>query len=355
MTEQKINEQKFDELFGKVFADVGGAIGVLMAYMGDQAGVYKALEDAGPCTVKELSEKSGIRMRYLLEWLSANAASGYIDYDAATERFSLSPEQAALFSHEGEPTCMQGFFQIIVEQYAEHEKAVETFKTGKGRPWGDHTPNCFCGTDRFFRPGYAANLIPNWIPALKGVEEKLKSGGKIADIGCGHGSSSILMAQHYPDSKVYGYDFHAPSIEAAKEKAAAAGVTNIEFQTVAAKDIEETGFDFVCIFDALHDMGDPVGAAKRVKDCLKQDGTFMVVEPMAADKLEDNINLLSAIFYGFSTTICVPTSKAQEVGKALGAQAGERRLTEVLNEAGFRAVRRATETPTNMVLEARVA
>ncbi len=352
---QTFNEDKFNELFGKVFADIGGAIGVLIAYIGDQAGVYKVLEEAGPCTAEELSDKSGITVRYLLEWLSANAAAGYIDYDGVSKKFSLSPEQAALFTHEGEPTCMQGFFQIIVEQYAEHEKAVNTFKTGDGRPWGDHSPNCFCGTDRFFRPGYASNLIPNWIPALDGVEEKLSAGGKIADIGCGHGSSSILMAQQYPNSRVYGYDFHEPSIEEARAKAAKAGVTNIEFHTVAAKDIPEAEFDFACIFDALHDMGDPVGAAERIKECMKPDGTFMIVEPLAGDKLEDNLNLLSAIFYGFSTTICVPTSKAQEVGRALGAQAGQKQLTRVLNEAGFNTVRRAAETPTNMVLEARIS
>lgn len=354
MDEQAFDQTRFEELQGKVMGDIGGAIGVLMAYIGDQAGVYKALEESGPCTHQELSEKAGIDPRYLREWLSSNAAAGYVSYDAAKDRFSLSAEQAALFAHEGEPTCMQGFFEAIVSQYASNETAVDVFKTGKARPWSDHLPGCFCGTDRFFRPGYAANLVESWIPALDGVEEKLKSGAMVADVGCGHGSSTVLMAQAYPNSTIHGIDFHAPSIEEAKAKAEKAGVTNVQFHVSSAKEFGGSDFDFACIFDALHDMGDPVGAAAHIKKILKPDGTFMVVEPAAADSLGENLNLLATIFYGFSTTICVPTSKAQEVGLALGAQAGEKRLTEVLNEAGFGRVGRATETPTNMVLEARV-
>lgn len=348
-----MNEDKFNQLFGKVLGDVGGAIGLLMAYMGDQAGVYKVMEEAGPSTSDVLAAKSGVNPRYLREWLSSNAAAGYVEYDATNDTFSLSPEQAALFAHEGEPTCMQGFFQAVVAQYEAHETAVDVFKTGRARPWSEHSACCFCGTDRFFRPGYAANLIQNWIPALDGVEAKLKAGAKIADIGCGLGSSTILMAQTYPNSTVHGFDFHGPSIEKAKEKAAEAGLKNIEFHEVAAKDFAGNGYDFACIFDALHDMGDPVGAAAHIRKSLKEDGTFMVVEPIAADNLGDNLNLLSSIFYGFSTTICVPTSKAQEVGLMLGAQAGEKRIADVLKKGGFSRVHRATETPTNMVLEAR--
>ncbi len=347
-----MDEDKFNVLFGKVLGDVGGAVGLLMAYMGDQAGVYKVMEEAGPSTSDELAKKSGVDARYLREWLSSNAAAGYVDYNAKSDRFSLSPEQAALFAHEGEPTCMQGFFQAVVSQYEAHETAVDVFKTGRARPWSEHTACCFCGTDRFFRPGYAANLVQNWIPALDGVEDKLKAGAKIADIGCGLGSSSILMAQTYPKSTVHGFDFHGPSIEKAKAKAAEAGLGNIEFHEVAAKDFTGKDYDFACIFDALHDMGDPVGAAAHIKQSLKQDGTFMVVEPIAEDTLSNNLNVLSSIFYGFSTTICVPTSKAQEVGLMLGAQAGEKRITDVLKKGGFTRVRRATETPTNMVLEA---
>lgn len=354
MTVQIFNQEKFEELQGKVFADVGGAMGILMSYIGDQSGVYKALEDIGPCSHTDLATKSGIDERYLREWLSANAAAGYVSYDASSDHFSLSPEQAAVFAHEGEPTCMQGFFEVMVSQYQGLNIALDVFKTGLARPWSEHQTCCFCGTDRFFRPGYAANLVESWIPALDGVEAKLKAGAKVADVGCGLGSSTILMAQSYPDSTFLGFDFHPSSIEQAQEKARTAGVTNVEFQVTTAKDYPGDNFDFVCIFDALHDMGDPVGAARHIRESLNSKGTFMIVEPMAGDKLEDNLHLLGAIFYGFSTTMCVPASKAQEVGLALGAQAGEKRLTEVLEEAGFSAVRRATETPFNMILEARV-
>jgi len=353
MTKQVFDQGKFDELQGKVFGDVGGAIGVLMSYIGDQAGVYKVLENEGPSTHTELSKKSGIDARYLREWLSANAAAGYIGYDAGTDEFSLSPEQAALFSHEGEPTCMQGFFESIISQYSSHETAVDVFKTGRGRPWSEHQACCFCGTDRFFRPGYAANLVNHWIPALDGVEAKLNAGAKVADIGCGYGSSTILLAQSFPNSTVFGFDFHAPSIEAATAKAKEASVTNVEFRVTTAKDYPGSDYDFVCTFDALHDMGDPVGAASHVKQSLRPDGTFMIVEPAAGDTLEENLHLLGAIFYGFSTTMCVPASKAQEIGLALGAQAGQKQLTKVLNDAGFSNVVRATETPVNMILEAR--
>lgn len=350
MTE--FSEAKFEQLQGKVMADVGGAVGLLMAHIGDQTGVYQALEEIGPCTHEALAATAGVDVRYLREWLSSNAALGYVEYNADTDQFSLTPEQAALFAHEGEVTCMQGFFQAIVSQYATFDTAIDVFKTGRGRPWSEHNTCCFCATDRFFRPGYVANLVDNWIPALQGVEEKLVAGGKVADIGCGLGSSTILLAQSYPNSEIYGFDFHAPSIETAIQKATEEGTTNAHFEVVTAKDFPGQDYDFVCIFDALHDMGDPVGVARHIKEVLKSDGTFMLVEPLAADELKDNLNLLSAIYYGFSTTICVPTSRAQEVGRCLGAQAGEKRLTEVLNEAGFEHVHRATETPTNMVFEA---
>lgn len=333
--------------------DVGGAIGLLMAYIGDQAGVYQTLERVGRCSHSTLAKEANVDERYLREWLSANAAAGYIDYHGEDDTFSLSEEQAAIFAHDGDPTCMQGFFQAVVGQYATHDTAVDVFKTGRGRAWSEHHGCCFCGTDRFFRPGYVANLVENWLPALDGVVAKLESGAKVADIGCGLGSSTLLLAESFPNSEIYGFDFHAPSIEKARAKASEAGIKNAHFEVVAAKEYPGADYDLACIFDALHDMGDPVGAAKHICETLKPDGTFMTVEPMAGDSLADNMHLLAGIFYGFSTTVCVPTSRAQEVGLALGAQAGEKRLTEVLNEAGFSNVRRATETPTNMVLEAR--
>jgi 2-polyprenyl-3-methyl-5-hydroxy-6-metoxy-1,4-benzoquinol methylase len=348
-----VDQTKIEALSEKVVGDVSGAIGILMAYIGDQSGAYEALEKYGPCSSQMLSDKTGLSERYLREWLSANAALEYVTYDASTKTFSLTPEQAAVFAHNGEVTCMQGFFEAVVGQFGRYDTAVEVFRSGRGRPWDEHLPCCFCGTDRFFRPGYEANLTDLWIPALEGVEEKLVSGGLVADIGCGHGSSSILMAQKYPNSTIHGFDFHQPSIEEAKSKADIAGVSNVEFFHCSAKDVPDNRYDFACIFDALHDMGDPVGAASRIREVLNSDGTFMLVEPMAEDTLEDNLNPLSGIYYGFSTVVCVPTSKAQEVGLGLGAQAGENRLTQVMYEAGFTSVNRAAETPTNMVLEVR--
>ena len=346
------NQKKFEQLQGKVMGNAAGAVGLLMAYIGDQAGVYRALEKIGPCSHQKLAKEANVDERYLREWLSSNAAMGYIGYDAEKDEFVLSPEQAALFSHEGEPTCMQGFFQAVVGQFATHELAVDTFKTGEGRAWDDHHSCCFCGTDRFFRPGYAASLTSDWIPALTGVEAKLQAGAKIADVGCGLGSSSILMASAYPNSTVCGFDYHLSSIEKAMQSADREKLTNISFSQVLAKELPGNDYDLVCIFDALHDMGDPVGAAKKIKSALKPGGTFMVVEPLAGDSLEENMNLLSGIMYGFSTTICVPVSRSQEVGLCLGSQAGEKRISKVLKEAGFSKIKRVAETPGNMVLEA---
>jgi 2-polyprenyl-3-methyl-5-hydroxy-6-metoxy-1,4-benzoquinol methylase len=348
-----IDQNKVEELAGKVVGDVAGALGLLMAYIGDQAGVYAAMDEAGKLSSEELAELTGMNARYLQEWLSANAIAGYIDYDPVLDKFELTPEQATIFSREGQPACMQGFFQAVVSQFETHEQAAATFKSGKGRPWNEQSPCCFCATDRFFRPGYAENLTGSWIPSLDGVEEKLKSGGKIADIACGHGSSTVLMAQTYPNSRVVGIDFHAPSIEAARKKAEDAGVKNVEFVVASAQDFSGSDFDFACIFDALHDMGDPVGAARHIKLALKPSGTFMLVEPLAGDTLSENMNPISQIFYSFSTTVCLPASLSQDVGYGLGAQAGEKRLNKVLAEGGFSHCRRATETPTNMVLEIR--
>jgi len=348
---EEIDMARVEELAGKVIGDVAGAMSLYMAYLGDQVGIFEALDGAGRLTPGQLADRLGTSEKYVHEWLGSVSAAGYVTFHPESGTFSLTPEQALVFAREGQPACMQGFFQAVVSQFESHEKAVETLRSGKGRPWSDQTQCCFCGTDRFFRPGYAASLTSEWIPALDGVEAKLKQGAKIADIGCGHGSSSILMAQAYPNSTVTGFDFHPPSIEAAKAKARAAGVENVRFEVASAQDYPGEGYDFACIFDALHDMGDPVGAAAHIRETLTEDGTFMLVEPMAGDSLGENLNPLGQIFYAFSTTVCTPASLAQEVGLGLGAQAGQKRLTEVLNEAGFTSVRRASETPTNMVLE----
>ncbi len=350
MTEA-IDETRLNDLIGKVIGDVAGALSLYMAYLGDQAGVFDALDGAGRLTVDELAAKTGLNAKYLHEWLGSVCAAGYVNHHAEDETFSIIPEQALVFAREGQPACMQGFIQAVVSQYEAHEKATATFRSGAGRPWGDHTQCLFCGVDRFFRPGYQANLTEVWIPALGGVEAKLKAGAKIADIGCGHGSSTVLLAQAYPNSTIHGIDYHAPSIEEAKKKAAEAGVTNVEFQVAKAQDFAGEGYDFACIFDALHDMGDPVGAARHIRETLAPGGTFMLVEPLAGDSMAENMHPLGQIFYAFSCTVCTPNSLSQEVALGLGAQAGEKRLAEVCREAGFSQVRRAAETPTNMVLE----
>ena len=350
MTET-IDEIRLNDLVGKVIGDVAGAMSLYMAYLGDQAGVFAALDGAGRMTLGQLAVATGLNEKYLHEWLGSVCAAGYLNHHADDGTFSITPEQALVFTREGQSACMQGFFQLIVSQLAGYEKATETFTSGAGRPWGDHPACLFCGTDRFFRPGYQANLVETWIPALDGVEGKLKAGAKVADIGCGHGSSTILMAQAYPNSTIVGIDYHAPSIEAAKAKAADAGVNNVEFQLAKAQDFAGVSFDFVCIFDALHDMGDPVGVARHIRSTLAPGGTFMLVEPMAGDTMADNMHPLGQIFYAASCTICTPNSLSQDVGLGLGAQAGEKRLAEVCKEAGFSNVRRAAETPTNMVLE----
>ena len=352
---EDIDESQLEELQGKVITDVAGSLGLLMAYMGDQLDLFSALAEICPATSQELAENTGMTERYIREWLSASTAGGYINYDPASQKFSMTPEQAVVFAAEGHPACMQGFFQAVVSVYADEPKATEVFRTGEGLPWGDHNTCLFCGTERFFRPMYAANLIESWIPALDGVKEKLESGAKVADVGCGHGASTIIMAQAFPNSTFHGFDFHAPSIEQAREHARAAGVAkNTIFEVTTAKEYPGQDYDLVAIFDALHDMGDPVGASKHVASTLADGGTLMLGEPYAEDNLEGNSHPLGQIYYSFSTTVCVPNSLSQEVGLALGAQAGEKRLTEVLNEGGLGQVRRAAETPTNMVLEARV-
>lgn len=347
---EAIDQAKVEELAGKVIGDVAGAMSLFMAYIGDQAGVYDAL-DGERLTCAELAAKTGLNEKYLHEWLGSNAAAGYVSYDAASEQFWLEPEQALVFGREGQPACMQGFIQALMGQFERHEDAVDVFRSGEGRGWQDQSPCCFCATDRFFRPGYVANLTTDWIPSLSGVEEKLEQGARVADIGCGFGSSTIHMAQQFPNSTFHGIDFHEPSIAEARKRAAEAGVDNVEFTVARAQDFEGGDYDFACIFDALHDMGDPVSAARHIREALKEGGTFMLVEPMAGDSMAENLHPIGQIFYGFSTTVCTPASLSQEVGLGLGAQAGQAALTDVLREAGFSKVRRATETPTNMVLE----
>jgi SAM-dependent methyltransferase len=348
------NPDKLNDLAGKLVGDLGAAMAGASVLLGDRLGLYKAMARGEPVTSAELAKKTKLHERYVREWLSAQAASGYVDYDADKDEFSLSPEQAMAFAEENSPIFFAGAFDIVQATYLDEPKVEEAFRTGKGVGWHDHSKCLFSGTERFFRPGYNANLVSSWIPALDGVEAKLKAGAKVADVGCGHGASAILMAKAYPKSEFFGFDYHAPSLERAKELAKEAGVSDrVTFAKATAKDFPAKDYDLVAFFDCLHDMGDPVGAGKHVRDSLAKDGVWMIVEPFAHDKLKDNLNPVGRVYYSASTFICTPASLSQEVALGLGAQAGERRLRQVATEAGFTRFRRATETPFNMVLEAR--
>ncbi len=345
---------KVDALVGRLVGDLGATVSAALIVLGDQLGLYKAMGDGEPVSPAALAERTGLNERYVREWLSAQAASSFIDYDPATETFSLSPEQAMAFADEASPAFFAGAFEIAQSIWLDEPKIAEAFRTGSGVGWHEHSTCLFRGTERFFRPGYNVNLIDNWIPALSGVREKLEAGCTVADVGCGHGASTVLLAKAFPKSKFWGFDYHGPSIARAREAAKAAGVGDqITFQQAAAADYPAEGFDLVAMFDCLHDMGDPVGAGRHVRQSLKDDGVWMIVEPFAHDHLEENLNPVGRIFYSASTMVCTPASLAQVVGMGLGAQAGEARLRKVVEDAGFRSFRRATETPFNMVFEAR--
>jgi 2-polyprenyl-3-methyl-5-hydroxy-6-metoxy-1,4-benzoquinol methylase len=345
--------RKLDELVGRLVNDVGAAMSGALVVLGDQVGIYRAMADGVPLSVAELSEKTGIRERYLQEWLSAQAAAGYVTFHEDTRAFSLSPEQAMIFAEENSPAYFVGAFDIVQSMWMDEPKVAEAFRSGKGLGWHEHSTCLFRGTERFFRTGYNAHLVGEWIPSLGGVEEKLKRGGSVADVGCGHGASTILMAKAFPASRFTGFDYHGPSIDRANAAAAEAGVADrVTFRQSAASDYSGGGYDLVTMFDCLHDMGDPVGAARHVRDTLAEGGTWMIVEPFAHDRLQDNLNPVGRVYYGASTMICTPASLSQDVGLGLGAQAGEMKLRKVALDAGFRHFRRTTETPFNMVFEA---
>jgi len=348
-----IDENKLQELMGRMLGDVGAAMGTALVLLGDKFGYYKTLATEGPMTSAELASKTGTVERYVREWAAGQAAAGYINYDAGSGRFSMSPEQALLLADENGPAFFPGMFEIAAAAIRDEPKVANAFQHGGGVGWHEHDACLFRGTERFFRPGYAMHLVSEWIPALDGVREKLERGARVADVGCGHGASVILMAKAFPKSKFFGFDYHQPSIDRARERAREAGVSDrATFERATAKDYPGT-YDLVAFFDCLHDMGDPVGAAAHVKSSLARDGTWMLVEPFANERLEDNLNPIGRVFYAASTTICVPGSLSQEVGLGLGTQAGESRLREVLKAGGFTRVRRATATPFNLVLEAR--
>jgi SAM-dependent methyltransferase len=348
-----IDEEKLQQFLGKMLVDLGAAASVPLMRIGIRLGLYKAMDGAGPMTSAELAAKTNISERYAREWLAQNAASGYLNYDAGGRRFELPPEQAMVFADEESPCYMGGGFDAVAALYQTQPLVEGAFKSGGGVEWDDQAGCLFCAMGAMLRPRYSANIVQNWLPALDGVVTKLERGAKVADVGCGLGHSTFIMAKAFPNSTFIGYDFHKPSIEhATKRTRESRGAGNLRFEVATAKDFPAGDLDLVTCFDVLHDLGDPVGAATHVHRSLKPDGTWMLMEPLAGDATEDNLGPRGRVAYAFSTMACVPASLSQEVGMALGAQAGQRKLTEVIKAGGFSRVRRAAETPLNMILEA---
>jgi len=350
----QIDEDKLNALLGRLVEEFGALASAPLTILGDRLGLYKAMAGAGPMTAEQLGEKTNLRLRYALEWLNAQAASGFVEYDPRAQTYTLSPEAALVLADDDSPAFMGGGFECLMSMFLDLDKVQKAFRDGTGLAWHEHHASLFSGTERFFRAGYNANLEPSWIPALDGMSERLHDGARVADVGCGFGASTIVLAQAYPASTFVGYDYHEPSIAAARDRAKAAGVADrVSFEVAGAKTYPGRDFDLVAFFDCLHDMGDPVGAARHVRETLAPDGVWMIVEPFANDRLEDNLNPVGRIYYSASTMVCTPCSLSQEVGLALGAQAGEQRLRAVASEGGFGRFRRATQTPFNLVFEAR--
>ena len=349
-----VDHDKLHECVRRRLGDLGGALSVPLVRIGDRLGLYKALNAGGPMTPGELAAKTDIAERYAREWLSQQAASGYLTYDSATGRFTLPPEQAMVFAEPDSPVYLQGAFDLAVVMMENQALVEPAFRTGSGVGWGEQSQCLFCAAGRFFRPSYHNHLVASWLPALDGVAAKLERGAKVADIGCGHGFSTIMMAKAFPNSSFVGYDFHPGSIAQARKHSEEHGASaNLRFEVALAGEMPDRDLDLVTSFDCLHDMGDPLGAARRVRQALKPDGSWMIVEPAAGDRLEDNLNPVSRLYYAASTMVCVPTSLDQPVGAALGAQAGFEKLSAVIGEGGFSRVRKAAATPFNMILEAR--
>jgi SAM-dependent methyltransferase len=349
-----VDETKLNQFIGQMLGDLGGALSVPLVRIGDRLGLYKALHANGPMTSSELAREANIAERYAREWLSHQAASGYVAFDATTDTFTLPPEQAMVFAEPDSPVYLQGGFDLAATMMENQALLEPAFRSGEGVGWGEQSQCLFCAAGRFFRPGYHNSLVNSWLPALDGVAARLEQGAAVADVGCGHGFSTVIMAKAFPNSTFTGYDFHPKSVEQARVHAEQHGVTaNTRFEVALASEFPARDLDLVTFFDCLHDMGDPVGAARHVRQALKPDGRWMIVEPAAGDRLEDNLNPVSRLYYAASTMICVPTSLDQPVGAALGAQAGLKKLSAVISEGGFSSVRKATETPFNIILEAR--
>ncbi len=348
-----LNMDKLNAFVGRFVGDLGAAVHAGMVVLGDKLGLYKALA-AHPMTSAELAAATHTDERYVREWLASQAAGGYVTYDETSRTFSLSPEQSFTLAQEDSPAYLPGAFELALGALAAVPRIEQSFRTGAGMGWHEHADGVFHGCEKFFRPGYAANLVPSWIPALDGVEAKLEAGARVADVGCGLGASTLLLAQAFPNSRLFGFDYHAQSIAAARASATRGNVSDrAVFDTASATEYPGTNYDLVAVFDCLHDMGDPVGAARHILHSLAPDGTWMIVEPFANDSMKDNLNPVGRVYYGFSTLLCTPCAKSQEGGHTLGAQAGEARIREVVTAAGFTRFRRAAETPFNLVYEAR--
>jgi SAM-dependent methyltransferase len=354
MATQTIDEEKLGAFMNQLVGELGATAGAALVVTGDRLGLWKAMAGAGGVTPRDLAERTGTSERYVREWLCAQAAGGYVAYDPSTREFSLPREHALALADESSPFFVCGAFQSFASLVRDEPMIREAFVTGGGVGWHEHHHDLFEGTERFFRTGYSAHLVEEWLPALDGVVQKLENGASVADVGCGLGASTILMAQAFPTSTFMGYDYHAASIDAARQRAQDAGVADrVRFEVASAQAFPGEGYDLVAMFDCLHDMGDPVGAARRVRAALDPDGTWLIVEPFANDKVEDNLNPVGRVYYSASTLVCTPASLSQEVGLGLGAQAGEKRLRDVVTAGGFTRFRRAAETPFNLVLEAR--
>lgn len=350
-----VDDARLEQVLGQVVTDMGAAINAVLVMIGDELGLWAAMRGAGPMTVTALSDRTGINEKYLHEWLGAQAASSYLEYDAAAETFTLSPEQALAFADPNSPAYMMGGYHILSSAFRDRGPITDALREGRGFGWHEHDPELFLGTEQFFRPGYRTHLAAEWLPAIEGMVEKLDAGCAVADIGCGHGASTVVMASAYPNSTFRGFDYHQPSIDRARAAAEESGLSGrCSFERATAKDFPGENYDLICFFDCLHDMGDPVGALKHSRDALAPDGAIMLVEPYANDRLADNLNPVGRMFYAASTLICTPSSLDQEVGAGLGAQAGEGRLAQIAAEAGLTRFRRAAETPVNLILEAKL-
>ena len=350
----ELDEAELGEFVHRFITDLGAAHHAVTVAVGDRLGLYRAVAEAGPATAQEIAAAAGCDERYTAEWLNAQAASGYCEYDPGSGRYHLTPAQRACLADEDSPTFLTAGVFLAAALFKDEQRLAEAIRTGAGVGWGEHHRDLYVGVDRFFRPGYAANLVSSWIPALDGVEEKLRAGVTVADVGCGHGASTILLAQAYPNSTIVGFDNHPPSIEAARVAAEKTDVADrVRFEIASAQDYPGESYALVCIFDALHDMGDPVGAARHIRSSLTEDGTWLLVEPMAGDSVAANLNPVGRLFYSASTLVCTPSARSQPGGWALGAQATDEQLRSVTEQGGFSRFRRAVDTPVNRIIEVR--